>query len=34
LTLPETWRYAQQGDLDALKGLLDKAKAAAPGAAS
>jgi hypothetical protein len=31
---PETWRYAQQGDMDALKGLLDKAKAAAPDAAS
>ena len=34
LPTPETWRYAQQEDMDALKGLLDKAKAAAPGAAS
>ena len=34
LTLPDAWRPSQQGDMDTLKGLLDKAKAAATGAAS
>jgi len=33
-TLPLNWRSARQGDIDSLKALLNKAKAAAPGAAS